>query len=100
MPENELLDRIFQCFQDYKYWSMKTLKKNLEQPETYLRQTLEKVANLHKSGTFANRWSLKPENIRVAAPNVDEVAPDVNDGDASDEGEDENDIKMEDVMPS
>lgn len=90
IPENELLDRIFQCFGQYNYWSMKALKAAIPQPEVYLRATLEKVANLNKTGRFANQWSLR-DGFRANA----EAAPDVA---VEDEDEDEeDDIKMEDV---
>lgn len=62
MPQNELLDRIFECFRRYNYWSMKAFRTELQQPEAYLRETLEKVAVLAKSGKFATHWSLKSEN--------------------------------------
>ncbi|KAF9894629.1 hypothetical protein FE257_006517 [Aspergillus nanangensis] len=61
MPQNELLDLIYQCFREYKYWPTKTLKARLRQPEAYLKQTLEMVAHLVKSGDFAMTWELKPE---------------------------------------
>ncbi|KAF3769193.1 hypothetical protein M406DRAFT_221321, partial [Cryphonectria parasitica EP155] len=90
IPENELLDRIFQCFGQYNYWSMKALKAAIPQPEVYLRSTLEKVANLNKTGRFANQWSLR-DGFRANA----EAAPDVA---VEDEDEDdEDDVKMEDV---
>lgn len=61
MPQNELLDLIYQAFREYKYWPFKTLKARLRQPEVYLKQTLEMVAHLVKSGDFAMTWELKPE---------------------------------------
>jgi len=61
MPQNELLDLIFQCFREFKYWPFKTLKARLAQPEAYLKQTLEMVAHLVKAGDFAMTWELKPE---------------------------------------
>ncbi|PYH41220.1 transcription factor IIF subunit TFG2 [Aspergillus saccharolyticus JOP 1030-1] len=61
MPQNELLDLIYQAFREYKYWPFKTLKARLRQPEAYLKQTLEMVAHLVKSGDFAMTWELKPE---------------------------------------
>ncbi|OJJ98239.1 hypothetical protein ASPACDRAFT_122029 [Aspergillus aculeatus ATCC 16872] len=61
MPQNELLDLIYQAFREYKYWPFKTLKARLRQPEAYLKQTLELVAHLVKSGDFAMTWELKPE---------------------------------------
>lgn len=90
IPENELLDRIFQCFSQYNYWSMKALKAAIPQPEVYLRATLEKVANLNKTGRFANQWSLR-DGFRA----TNEAAPDENFED--DDDEDEDDVKMEDV---
>lgn len=61
MPQNELLDLVYQCFREYKYWPFKALKARLRQPEAYLKQTLEMVAHLVKSGDFAMTWELKPE---------------------------------------
>lgn len=108
MPQNELLDRIFSCFRKYNYWSMKALRAELQQPEAYLRETLEKVAVLAKSGKFATQWSLKPEN-RVTnhdgagdeAPLGTSIAPTstADDSDMADgeDAEDDEDIKFEDV---
>ncbi|KAJ9137884.1 Transcription initiation factor TFIIF subunit beta [Pleurostoma richardsiae] len=101
MPENELFDKIFQCFREYKYWSLKALRARIPQPELYLRETVEKVANLHKSGTFANHWSLKPEHQGQATGTEAELAPEVNADLDSDEGEEYEDVlKMEDVQPT
>ncbi|KAL1993262.1 hypothetical protein VTN49DRAFT_3211 [Thermomyces lanuginosus] len=61
MPQNELLDLIYQCFREYRYWPFKALKARLRQPEAYLKQTLEMVAHLVKSGDFAMTWELRPE---------------------------------------
>ncbi|PLN82749.1 transcription initiation factor IIF, beta subunit [Aspergillus taichungensis] len=61
MPQNELLDLIYQCFREYRYWPFKNLKARLRQPEAYLKQTLEMIAHLVKSGDFAMTWELKPE---------------------------------------
>ncbi|KAK2784856.1 hypothetical protein FQN53_008189 [Emmonsiellopsis sp. PD_33] len=61
MPQNELLDLIYGCFRRHKYWPFKSLKAELKQPEAYLKQTLEMVAHLVKSGDFAMTWELKPE---------------------------------------
>ncbi|KKZ63900.1 transcription initiation factor TFIIF subunit beta [[Emmonsia] crescens] len=61
MPQNELLDLIYGCFRRHKYWPFKSLKAELRQPEAYLKQTLEMVAHLVKSGDFAMTWELKPE---------------------------------------
>lgn len=91
IPENELLDRIFQCFREYNYWSLKAIKAAIPQPEVYLRTTLDKVAIMHKTGRFANQWSL-----RDGFQATNEAAPDAN---IEDDDEDEDDdVKMEDVM--
>jgi transcription initiation factor TFIIF subunit beta len=101
MPQNVLLDRIFDCFRKYNYWSMKAFRAELQQPEAYLRETLEKIAVLAKSGPFSTQWSLKPENrIGNYAGSGDAVAPDSpGDSDTSmnDEDGDEDDVKFEDV---
>jgi len=109
IPQNELLDRIFNCFRKYNYWSMKALRAELQQPEAYLRETLERVAVLAKSGRFATQWSLKPENKLANYEGVgDAVAPvsstgldgvdDSDMGDLDDDDDDE-DVKFEDVVP-
>lgn len=105
MPENELLDRIFACFKKYKYWSMKALRQELQQPEAYLRETLEKVAVLAKSGRFATQWSLRPENLAANYEIGDEMAPQSmgpegnDDSEFGDMDEDEDeDVKFEDVV--
>jgi transcription initiation factor TFIIF subunit beta len=98
MPENELLDRIFACFRKFNYWSMKAFRAELQQPEVYLRETLDKVAVLARSGPFAAHWSLKPEN-KVDSYNEigDDLAPE-NDIPSSPEDEDDDeDVKFEDV---
>lgn len=98
MPQNELLDLVYQCFREYKYWPFKALKARLRQPEAYLKQTLEMVAHLVKSGDFSMTWELKPEAKESSYANAfgygdakDEAAPgaDLNMDDVSDEDSDE-----------
>ncbi|RKF77512.1 Transcription initiation factor IIF subunit beta [Golovinomyces cichoracearum] len=102
IPQNELLDRIFECFRKYNYWSMKAFRAELQQPEAYLRETLEKVAVLAKSGKFATLWSLKSENKinmyeDTIAPTI-EGDPGGEESDLDDEnGENDVDVKYEDV---
>ncbi|KAI1360591.1 transcription initiation factor IIF, beta subunit-domain-containing protein [Xylaria arbuscula] len=92
LPQSELRDRIFQCYEKFAYWSLKAFKQTLNQPEAWLRENLEEVAVLHKSGRFANYWELKPEYKRLNVQSV-EGAPEAID---SDDGDDDN-IEMEDV---
>ena len=98
IPQNELLDLLFQCFREYKFWSMKALRERLKQPEAYLRETLEKIADMPKSGRFAMRWTLKPENLVAQQGIQDEVlAPETEgqgDTDMDDDEEDFEDVNV------
>lgn len=104
--ENILIDKISEAFTKYNYWSMKALRDHIPQPEAYLRETLDKVADLHRSGKFANHWSLKPEFKRLIEerdqkplPGADSIAPPMGgDGANADDGEDDDDVKMEDAL--
>jgi transcription initiation factor TFIIF subunit beta len=101
MPQNELLDRIFECFRRYNYWSMKALRAELQQPEAYLRETLEKIAVLAKSGPFATHWSLKPENrINNYDGAGDAIAPDAGIAEESDTDMNDDEDEFEDVVPA
>lgn len=110
MPQNELLDLIFDCFRAYKYWPFKTLKAKLRQPEAYLKQTLEMVAHLVKSGDFAMTWELKPEAKESSyasaaygdakeemAPGVDDTFDSEEDLTASGMVTDHDDVQFENV---
>ncbi|KAK4240672.1 transcription initiation factor IIF, beta subunit-domain-containing protein [Achaetomium macrosporum] len=98
-PENQLLDAIAQCFSEHKYWSIKAFRGRIPQPEVYLREGLEKIAVLHRSGTFANHWSLKPEyqNMLGSLPKPADDAAVPKAEELSDD-EDDEDLKMEDVL--
>lgn len=84
---------------------MKALIHRLKQPAAYLKETLEMVAFLVRSGTYANNWQIKPEfrkDAHVAhAQAKDEKAPDEGlEGIAEFEGaEEEDDEEMVDVLP-
>ncbi len=102
MPENDLLDLIFACFAKFRFWSLKSLRAEIPQLEAYLRQTLEKIAELHRSGTFANNWELKPENRKQTSATAETTASDViaEAEDSESDGDEDLDVKMEDVLPS
>lgn len=61
IPQGELLDALDKCFRRYKYWSLKALRNELKQPEAYIKQTLEQIAVLVRSGDFSMTYMLKPE---------------------------------------
>lgn len=60
IPRNELLDILFDLFDEFPYWSIKGLRGKVQQPEAYLREVLSTVADLHKRGPYSGNWSLKP----------------------------------------
>ncbi|KAI1495861.1 transcription initiation factor IIF [Biscogniauxia marginata] len=98
LSQSELRDRIFQCYEQFNYWSMKAFKQQLNQPEAYLRENLEQLAVLHKTGRFANHWELKPEFKRANVQSVDGAPPDQGLDDSDMDGDD--DVEMVNVMPS
>ncbi|KAI5308809.1 hypothetical protein KEM55_004802 [Ascosphaera atra] len=113
IPQNELLDLIYACFRRYRYWPFKALKAELKQPEAYLKQTLEMVAHLVRSGNFAMTWELKPEAresnyAEIMAANQGEhgqLAPSSGfddggetAGEAGPEEDEDGDVKFENVM--
>ncbi|KAI4256795.1 MAG: hypothetical protein L6R42_006012 [Xanthoria sp. 1 TBL-2021] len=96
IPKNELKDLIFGCFRRYSYWAIRNMRKALDQPESYLKEVLEEVAVMARSGQYTNLWQLRPEYKESSYDDVNpEIAPE---GDAgASEDEDEN-VKMEDVI--
>ncbi|KAI1344625.1 transcription initiation factor IIF [Xylariaceae sp. FL0016] len=96
LPQSELRDKIFQCYEQFAYWSMKAFRQQLNQPEAWLRENLEELAVLHKSGRFSNHWELKAEYKRANAQSI-QGAPPSPGPDSEDEGDDDN-VEMEDVV--
>ncbi|KAF2801545.1 uncharacterized protein BDZ99DRAFT_528280 [Mytilinidion resinicola] len=96
IPKNELLDQLHRLFDTYEYWAMKELKKRTRQPEAYLKETLNEIAALVKSGPYAAHWKrnsdLNPNAI--VATIADKPPESKSDDDIGDEDEDE----MEDVV--
>ena len=66
------MDLIVGCFKEHKYWTTGSLKDTLKQPETYLRSTLERVAELVRSGEHTNKWQLKP-GLQDYIPETDDA---------------------------
>lgn len=108
IDEHILADLIIKKFRQYRFWSTKRLKQDLEQPEAYLKEVLSKYCELVKTGPAANNWRLKPEYepmLNMAnepEPTKDEnvknedIAPDAS-GDSDGDDSDEDDLEMEDV---
>lgn len=66
ISQEALLDRLYQCFRRYKYWSLKALRNELRQPEAFIKSTLESIATLVRSGDFAMNYVLRPEYAGMA----------------------------------
>ena len=111
LPLDVLIDEISKCFQQYEYWSLKAFRAHLKQPESYLKETLESIAMLHKRGPMAGKWQLKAEtrnaikgyaglpsqsssadDVKIKSEHEGQAAPD-EDIEDSDE-----DIEMEDKL--
>ena len=98
MTQSELRDKIFQCYDKFTYWSMKAFKQTLNQPEAWLRENLDELAVLHKTGRFANHWELKPEYKRGSLQG-ESAAPDQGpEGEESESDADDENVEMEDVL--
>ncbi|KAL8993119.1 MAG: hypothetical protein Q9169_006586 [Polycauliona sp. 2 TL-2023] len=96
IPKNELKDLIFGCFRKYTYWAIRNMRKTLDQPESYLKEVLEEVAMMARSGSYTNLWQLKPE---YRESSYDDINADVAPGEDLGASEDEDDnVKMEDVL--
>ncbi|EWC46006.1 hypothetical protein DRE_04799 [Drechslerella stenobrocha 248] len=97
MPRNELLDALFVCFSEYEFWTLKGLRERLNQPEAYLKETLESIATLLKTGPFALKWQLKPE---YKSRDIEAIKKEVREDlgtDAGEEFDDDDEEEMEDV---
>ncbi|KAG7663406.1 uncharacterized protein J8A68_003058 [[Candida] subhashii] len=97
MPKKDLLDLLFRLFEEYEYWSMKGLKERTRQPESYLKESLDSIANLIKKGPYTSKYNLKPEyrKLRDAERAVRLGLDTTEDNENQDEDEDE---EMEDVV--
>ncbi|KAF2270658.1 transcription initiation factor IIF [Lojkania enalia] len=93
IPKNELIDMLHQCFDEYAYWPMKSLKAKTQQPEAYLKEVLTDIADLVKTGPFASCWKRSAMYNRNAANQVEDKPPGADDVDDPDE-----EMEMEDVV--
>ena len=101
MPENELLDLLFGCFGQFKYWHMRDLRAKTQQPEQWIRHVIGRIAEMVKSGPYANTWRLK-SGVDVGQGKfegaLESIAPTAPGPPPPDEFEDEDEnVKMEDV---
>ena len=58
MPRNQLLDLLFSLFREHEHWSIKPLRERTQQPEAYLKEVLNEIAFMHRSGEHNGTWEL------------------------------------------
>ncbi|KAF2214920.1 hypothetical protein CERZMDRAFT_95300 [Cercospora zeae-maydis SCOH1-5] len=108
MEKGALLDALKNCFKEYTYWSLKTLRQRLRQPEAYIKETLDDIATLMRQGDFVQTYKLKPEYRALLEEEGEEFSgvkeesavakmetTDEGTGDEMDEDEEFEDVKME-----
>lgn len=52
---------MFNHFSQHEYWSMKGFREVTNQPEAYLKEVLDDIAVMNKSGPYTGKWSLRDE---------------------------------------
>jgi transcription initiation factor TFIIF subunit beta len=103
VSRSDLIDRLLLCFRKHRIWGLRDLKAEVNQPEAYLRDTLQEIAFMWKSGDFNGKWELKNEfkaqDAQLLNPTNSEVAPEVEESelDRSGKEEDDDDEGFEDV---
>lgn len=58
IPKNQLLDQLFSLFREKPRWPVKMLREKTQQPDLYLKETLQEIATLHRSGEHTGLWEL------------------------------------------
>lgn len=66
MEREDLIDAIFKCFTQWRYWPLKGLTQHLHQPTEAVKSVLDDVAVQIRAGDFNNTWQLKPEFATMA----------------------------------
>ncbi|KAH3684061.1 hypothetical protein WICPIJ_004963 [Wickerhamomyces pijperi] len=99
IPQKDLLDLLFKLFDEYDYWSLKGLKERTKQPEVFLKETLDQIAQLIKRGPYIGKWALKKEFKELKnQERAEKLGADAVTVEESEEEEDHADVEMEDVV--
>ncbi|KAI8852080.1 transcription initiation factor IIF, beta subunit-domain-containing protein [Chytridium lagenaria] len=61
IPEEELINQIFEAFKESSHYSFKELLERLKQPMSYLKEIVNKVCVLVKKGEEHGKYALKAE---------------------------------------
>lgn len=100
VEKHVLIDKLMDLFRQHRIWGLRDLKAKVNQPEAYLRQTLDEIAFMWKAGDFNGKWELKDEfksDAMLQNP-TGVVAPKVEDSDMDKSGMDDDDDEIfEDV---
>lgn len=103
IPPDQMLDLLFDAFQDYDYYRASTLRARIRQPETYIREMLGQIATLITTGDYAGTWRLNGDMRRTKGSAAHGgMAPKIKEEDLPSEldvGTDDDNLEMEDVKP-
>lgn len=95
VSRSDLIDRLLLCFKKHRIWGLRDLKAEVNQPEAYLRDTLQEIAFMWKAGDFNGKWELKNEfkaqDAQLLNPTNSEVAPEVEESEFDRSGKDDDD---------
>jgi transcription initiation factor TFIIF subunit beta len=104
MDAKDLVRLLLEHFKQHRIWGLRDLKASLQQPESFIRETLQDIAFMHKHGDFNGKWELKEEYKAqddallnpqgLEAPKQEDTDMDVS---GMDDDEDDEDEKFEDV---
>ncbi|GMG19815.1 unnamed protein product [Ambrosiozyma monospora] len=101
MDKDKLMKLLFSMFNEYDYWSLKSIREKTNQPEAYLKECLENIAVMERGGTFSLTYRLKDEyrKSRDVERKENGIEMDGDDDNKQLEEEDdvESDVEMEDV---
>ncbi|KAA8913310.1 transcription initiation factor IIF, beta subunit-domain-containing protein [Sphaerosporella brunnea] len=90
IAREDLISSLFKHFEEHEYWTMKGFREVTNQPEAYLKEVLEEIAIMNRSGPYNGKWSLKPEfKQRASEGGTADHAIDLEDEDEE--------VEMEDV---
>ncbi|WPH00119.1 Hypothetical protein R9X50_00294200 [Acrodontium crateriforme] len=102
ISQDQLIDALYKCFRRYRYWSLKALRNELKQPEQYIKETLDEIGILIRSGDFAMNYELKPQYRQLAeeqdanaGPVKEEMAKVETGTDSADEDDEDDMIDLE-----
>ncbi|KAK4923093.1 hypothetical protein LTR66_016549 [Elasticomyces elasticus] len=90
-----IIERILSCYQEYKVWGVRALRDRLRQPESYIKEVLDEIGFMHKSGDWNGKWELKEAFKTGGFDAATEAAPEAEDSDVDMKSDDED---FEDVV--